>query len=142
MERAFRSLKSVDRKVRPVFHYRGDRVRTHVLLCMLAYHVEWHKHQRLAPLLFDDKNPEAVFRTSVVAPAEVSESAKKKARKKCNADGRPVHSFRTLMKDLSTIARNTVQPKLADAKTFEMTTRLSELHRRHSGYWESGCSTQ
>ena len=123
VEWAFRSLKSVDsvdRKVRPVFHCHADRVRAHVLLCMLAYYVEWHMRQRLAPLLFDDENPEAVVRPSVVFPAEVSESAKKKAREKRNADGRSVHSFRTLMKDLATITQNQVLLKLKDAKPFEM----------------------
>ena len=86
--------------------------------------------QRLALLLFEDENPEAVVRPSVVSPAEVSESAKKKAWEKRNADDRPVHSFRTLMKDLATIARNTVLPQLTDAKPFEMTTRPEKLQHK------------
>ena len=96
VERTFISLNSVDsvdRKVRSVFHNHVERVRAHVLLCMLAYYVEWHMCQRLAPLLFDDENPKAVVRPPVVFPAEILESAKKKARRKRNADGRPVHSF-------------------------------------------------
>ena len=81
VERAFRSLKTVDLKVRPVFHRTADRVRAHVFLCMLAYYVEWHMRQRLKPLLFDDHDPAAAeaARTSIVAPARVSEAAKEKA---------------------------------------------------------------
>ena len=84
---------------------------------------------RLVPVLFDDKISEAAVRLSVLSSAEVSESAKKMARKKRNTDGKPVHSFRTLMKDLATMARNTVLPQLTDAKLFEMTTRPAELQR-------------
>ena len=58
VERAFRSLKTVDLKVRPIYHYAGARVRAHVFLCMLAYYVEWHMRQRLKPLLFDDEEPD------------------------------------------------------------------------------------
>ena len=74
VERAFRSLKTVDLKVRPIYHYAGARVRAHVFLCMLAYYVEWHMRQRLKPLLFDDEEPDVAeaARPSVVAPAEVS----------------------------------------------------------------------
>ena len=94
VERAFRSLKTVDLKVRPIYHYAGARVRAHVFLCMLAYYVEWHMRQRLKPLLFDDEEPQAAeaARPSVVAPAEVSPSAQDKARRKRTASGEPVHS--------------------------------------------------
>ena len=87
VERAFRSLKTVDLKVRPVFHRTADRVRAHVFLCMLAYYVEWHMRQRLKPLLFDDDDPAAAeaARASIVAPAQVSEAAKEKARGKRTA---------------------------------------------------------
>ena len=82
VERAFRSLKTVDLKVRPIYHYAGARARAHVFLCMLAYYVEWHMRQRLKPLLFDDEEPDVAeaARPSVVAPAEVSPSAQDKAR--------------------------------------------------------------
>ena len=140
VERAFRSLKSVDRKVRPVFHYHADRVRAHVLLCMLAYYVEWHMRQRLAPLLFDDENPEAVVRPSVASPAEVSESGNKEGTGKRNTDGRPVHSCRTLMMDLATIARDTELPQLTDAKPLEMTTRPAEL--QHDAFELPGVKLQ
>ncbi len=68
VERAFRSLKTVDLKVRPIYHYTSDWVRAHVFLCMLAYYVEWHMREKLKPLLFDDEYPEQAeaLRTSVV----------------------------------------------------------------------------
>jgi len=111
VEQAFRSLKSVDLKIRPVHHRLADRVRSHVLLCMLAWYVEWHLRDRLAPLLFDDSQPMAgeVLRPSVVAPAQRSPQAQDKARRKRTDDGLPVHSFHTLMQDLHTIAWNTVR---------------------------------
>ena len=131
VERAFRSLKSVDLKVRPVFHRTAERVRAHVLLCMLAYYVEWHMRKRLAPLLFDDEDPAGAEagRTSVVAPARVSESARRKARRKRNDAGRSVHSFRTLLKDLATVTKNRVAPRLPGAEPFDVLTRPTELQR-------------
>ena len=131
VERAFRSLKTVDLKVRPVFHHAANRVRAHVLLCMLAYYVEWHLRERLKPLLFDDDDPAAAeaARASIVAPAQVSEAAKEKARSKRTANGHPVHSFRTLLGDLATIARNRVVPRLPGAEPFEVLTRPTALQR-------------
>ena len=131
VERAFRSLKSVDLKVRPVFHRTAARVRAHVLVCMLAYYVEWHMRRRLAPLLFDDEDRAGAeaARTSVVAPARVSASARRKARRKRTDDGRPVHSLRTLLGDLATIAKNRVAPRLPGAEPFELLTRPTELQR-------------
>ena len=132
VERAFRSLKTVDLKVRPIYHYAGARVRAHVFLCMLAYYVEWHMRQRLKPLLFDDEEPQAAeaARPSVVAPAEVSPSAQDKARRKRTASGEPVHSFRTLLDDLATVANNRVVAPLADAKPFDLITRPTALQRK------------
>jgi transposase len=111
VERAFRSLKSVDLKVRPIYHHDADRVRAHVFLCMLAYYVEWHMRQALAPMLFDDEEPEAgqALRASVVAPARRSVSAETKALHKQTAAGLPVHSFQTLLKDLATLTKNRLQ---------------------------------
>jgi transposase len=110
VERAFRSFKSVDLKVRPIYHHMADRVRAHVLLCMLAYYVEWHMRHALASILFDDHQPAAgeARRTSIVAPAQRSPAAIAKAQDKHTSDGWPVHSFRTLLADLRTIAKNTV----------------------------------
>ena len=132
VERAFRSLKTVDLKVRPIFHHAANRVRAHVFLCMLAYYVEWHMRQRLKPLLFDDDDAAAAeaARPSVVAPAAVSESAREKARSKRTADGLPVHSFRTLLGDLATIAKNRVVPKIPGSEPFDTITRPTKVQRR------------
>ena len=115
VERAFRSVKTVDLKVRPVHHRLAARVRAHVFLCMLAYYLVWHMRKALAPLLFDDHDKENARkdRSSPVAPAKVSAAAKAKAASRKTADGRPVHSFRTLLQDLATLTRNTV--RLGDA---------------------------
>ena len=112
VENAFRSLKTVDLHVRPIYHRLDNRVRAHVFLCMLAYYVEWHMRQMLAPLLFDDHEPElaAAQRKSVVSPAQHSPQAKRKASRKRTDDGIPVHSFQTLLKDLATIAMSSIQP--------------------------------
>ena len=115
VERAFRSVKTVDIDVRPVHHRLAARVRAHVFLCMLAYYVVWHMRKALAPLLFDDHDKENAWkgRSSPVAPAKVSAAAKAKAASRKTADGLPVHSFRTLLQDLATLTRNTV--RLGDA---------------------------
>ena len=132
VERAFRSLKSVDLKVRPVFHRTAERVRAHVLLCMLAYYVEWHMRRRLAPLLFDDEDQAGAeaARASVVAPAKGSASARRKAQRKRTEDGHPVHSFRTLLGDLATVTKNRVAPQLPGAESFDLLTRPTELQRK------------
>jgi transposase len=111
VERAFRSMKSVDLKVRPIYHHQAERVKAHVFLCMLAYYVEWHMRRALAPLLFDDEDPAAAQaqRTSMVAPAQRSQSAAEKAASKKTADGLPVHSFQSLLADLATLTRNRVR---------------------------------
>jgi transposase len=129
VERAFRSMKSVDLKVRPIYHHQADRVRAHVLLCMLAYYVEWHMRRALAPLLFDDEDREGAqaLRSSIVAPAQRSESAQKKAARKQTSDGLPVHSFRTLLADLATLTRNRV--RLAE-QTFPMLATPTAVQQR------------
>ncbi len=132
VERAFRSLKPVDLKVRPVCHRTEPRVRAHVFLCMLAYYVEWHMRQKLKPMLFDDEDAEGAEarRSSVVAPAEVSISARARAATKRTPGGDPVHGFSTLIGDLATITRNTVAPRLAGAKPFQVATRPTSLQKR------------
>jgi len=132
VERAFRSLKTVDLKIRPIFHHASDRVRAHVFLCMLAYYVEWMMRQALAPMLFDDDDKEAADRQrkSIVAPAQRSPAAEQKAGTKRTADGQPVHSFQTLLKDLATIAKNRVRSSKAQAAEFWLTTRPTETQRR------------
>ena len=110
VERAFRSLKTVDLKVRPIHHRLEHRVRSHVFLCMLAYYVEWHMRRALAPLLFDDHEPPAPT-GSPVAPARRSQAAQAKAREKRLADGTPVQSFQDLLRDLATLAKDRVRVK-------------------------------
>lgn len=131
VERAFRSLKTVDLKIRPIYHWLDDRIRGHVFLCMLAYHVEWHMRQCLAPLLFDDHEREAAEdeRTSVVAKAPRSSAARRKDATKRTADGLPTHSFRTLLADLGTLAKNRVRMN-ASAAEFEMLTRPTDLQAK------------
>lgn len=132
VERAFRCLKSVDLHVRPIHHRLPDRVRAHVFLCMLAYYVEWHMRKSLATLLFDDDDPEgaSIERKSIVAPAQRSESAKSKARKKRNAEGFPVQSFQSLLKNLATITLDRHRPKNTQIPEFEKTTIPSPLQQR------------
>jgi len=132
VERAFRSLKSVDLKVRPIHHRDPDRVRAHVLLCMLAYYVEWHMRQGLAPILFDDHDKPAGerLRSSVVAPARRSPQAEDKARSKRTDDDLPAHSFQSLLRDLATVVKNRVQPKDAATPAFDRITSPTALQQR------------
>src|SRR6516165_9408777 len=114
VEHAFRSLKTVDLELRPVFHWTAPRVRAHVLLCMLAYHLQWHMRRSLAPMLFDQPDPTAREAQRISpARAEPSPAAQRKAvRKRTHpADGEPlpVHSFHTLLGDLATLTRNVVR---------------------------------
>ena len=131
VERAFRSLKSVDLKVRPIHHRRPDRVRAHVLLCMLAYYVEWHMRLALAPVLFDDHDPAAAEqqRRTVVEPAKRSPAALAKAARKRTDDDLPVHSFRTLLADLGTLTANTLQVTDGGA-TFRLQTQPTPVQQR------------
>ncbi len=132
VERAFRCMKTVDLKVRPIFHRLENRVRTHIFLCMLAYYVEWEMRRLLAPMLFDDDDHELAKRqrSSVVAPAHRSDKAKRKASLKRADDGIPVHSFRTLLKDLATITKNEIQPNIPDSPTFAQITELTRVQKK------------
>lgn len=127
VERAFRSLKTVELEVRPIHHRLAGRVRAHVFLCLLAYYVQWHLRRALAPLLFDDHDRAAARaqRASPVAAARVSPAATAKARTKRTADGQPAHSFRTLLADLATLTRNTV--RLGEAPPITMLARPTPL---------------
>jgi hypothetical protein len=132
VERAFRSLKTIDLKVRPIHHRKADRVRAHVWLCTLAYYVEWHMRRALQPMLFDDDDRAAgeARRRSVVAPARRSPRAEAKAATKRTPDGLPVHSFRTLVADLATLTKNRVQPKAPGSLAFEMLATPTTLQQR------------
>ena len=129
VERAFRSLKTVDLEIRPIHHRLADRVRAHVFLCMLAYYVIWHIRQAWAELLFDDHDrpAAAAARPSPVAAAKVSPAAQTKAARKHTADGRPVHSFPSLLRDLATLTRNLV--RFADAPAVVMLARPTALQQ-------------
>lgn len=132
VERAFRSIKTVDLQVRPVFHYNAQRVRAHVFLCMLAYHVEWHMRQQLKPVLFDDEEIEAAnaSRPSAVAKAVRSPQAKHKDQTRTAEDGLPLHSFRTLLKDLATLALNVTHTPLNPEAKITLTTRPTPLQEK------------
>ena len=132
VEWAFRSLKSVDLKVRPIYHWKDDRIRAHVFLCMLAYYLEWHLRGRLAELLFDDQDREAAEETreSIVSPAPRSEAAKRKEQQRRTPDGFPVQSFQCLLKDLATLCKNRVRWDSAPDVEFERVTLPTDLQRR------------
>src|SRR5271157_4107215 len=132
VERAFRSLKTVDLQVRPIHHRLPDRVRAHIFLCMLAYYVEWHLRQAWAPLLFDDHDQPAARakRSSIVSPAQRSDAALRKARTQRTADGLPVHSFQSLLSDLATIVRNRIQPRDPQIPAFDILTTPTPAQQR------------
>ena len=132
VEQAFRSYKTVDLKVRPIYHHTAERVKAHIFLCMLAYYVEWHMREFLAPILFDDDVEAKVSeKDSVVSPAKKSEKAKAKAQKKRTDDNLPVHSFQTLLDDLATIVKNTVSTTIANKSfIFEKITQPTAIQQR------------
>jgi hypothetical protein len=132
VEHAFRSIKTVDLQVRPIHHRLEDRVRAHVLLCMLAYYLEWHMRQPLAPILFDDHEPDAAdaARLSIVTPARRSNAAKRKAAAKRTDDNLPVHSFRSLLDDLATLTRNTMSLASDPDRTFLLYPQLTDVQAR------------
>lgn len=111
VERAFRCLKTVDLQLRPIYHHKDERIRTHVFLCMLAYYVEWHMRERLREVLFDDCDTASASasRTSVVGPSVRSEVAKRKDATRRTPSGHPVQSFQDLLRDLATLTRNRIR---------------------------------
>jgi len=131
VERAFRSLKTIDLHVRPIHHRAADRVRSHIFLCMLAYYVEWHLRDVWRPLLFADEDQAAKAYRDPVAPAQRSEAAERKAATHRLKNGATVHSFRTLLEDLSSMVRNTCRMKGdEDAPTFAVVTTPTTEQRR------------
>jgi len=132
VERAFRSLKTVDLKVRPIHHRLADRVRAHIFLCMLAYYVEWHMREAWRELMFADVDQEAKASRDPVAPAKRSKAAQAKAAQHTLDDGTPAHSFATLLTELSTIVRNTCRTPQAGpaAPTFEVVTTPNPKQKR------------
>ena len=132
VERAFRSLKTVDLKVRPIHHRLADRVRAHILLCMLAFYVEWHMREAWRELMFADTDQAAKATRDPVAPAKRSASAQRKAASKSLDDAQPAHSFATLMAEMATLVRNTCRTSGAgaDAPTFEVLTTATAHQQR------------
>lgn len=132
VERAFRSLKTVDLKVRPIFHHLETRVRAHIFLCMLAYYVQWHMLEAWRELLFSDEDQQAHLTRDPVAPAERSPSALHKAATRTLDDGTEVHSFRTLLNELSTIVRNVCRRKQSPdtEPSFTMVTTANAKQQR------------
>ena len=132
VERAFRSLKTIDLKVRPIHHRTADRVRAHIFLCMLTYYVEWHMREAWRELMFADTEQVTKATRDPVAPAKRSKAALAKAAHHTLDDGTPVHSFSTLMAELATIVCNTCRTPNAgpDAPTFEILTtpNAKQLH--------------
>jgi len=131
VERAFRSLKSVDLNIRPIRHWTADRVRAHVFLCMLAYHVEWHLRKALAPLLFHDTDLAAAKagRTSPVAATEPSDAVKAKKATKRSAEGQRVMSFVDLMAHLGTLVRNTMRVPARPKHRFTLHSKQTALQQ-------------
>jgi Transposase DDE domain len=132
VERAFRCLKTVDLRVRPIHHWLEERVRAHVFLCMLAYYVEWNMRSRLAPMLYDDDDREAAeaLRDSPVAKAQRSPKALAKSATGQTPDGAPVHSFRSLLADLATLCRNTIVTAIAPNRPFTLLTRPTPIQQK------------
>ena len=133
VERAFRSIKTVDLKVRPIHHHLEGRVRAHILLCVLAYYVEWHMLEALQPVLFaDEMTREEKALRDPVAPATRSDEALQKCKTKTLPDGSPAQSFHSLMESLGTIIRSTCRPRgaSANATTFQVTTVPTAAQQR------------
>jgi transposase len=131
VERAFRTLKTVDLEIRPIHHRLANRVRAHIFLCMLAYYVEWHMREAWRPLLFADQDLAAKATRDPVAPAKRSAAAIEKVVTKTLPDGSPAHSFRSLVEDLSTIVRNTCRaPGSPSTPTFTVVTTPTAAQQR------------
>jgi len=142
VERGFRCIKTIDLHVRPVYHWLADRVRAHVFLCMLAYYLEWHMRQHLAPMLFDDTDKEEAEaqRSSVVAQAQRSKAAVKKQTTGLTEDGLPVHSFRSLLADLATLTRNTITTAIAPHYPLTVLTRPTPIQQKAFDLLAINCS--
>ncbi len=137
VERVFRSLKSIDIRVRPINHRLADRVRSHIFICMLAYYIEHQMRLALAPMMFvDEEKSSAETRNSVVAPASRSDSAKRKDATRRNEHGVRLSSFRDILESLSAVTRSTVVIKGHPKGRFKTTSRPTPYQQeiiRHLG---------
>lgn len=131
VERAFRCMKTVDLSLRPIYHRNEDRIRSHVFICMLAYYVEWHMREKLRPVLFadDDQESASVARKSIVAPAQRSESAKRKDATRRTSDDYPVQGFHDVLQDLGTLCRNRIRIPEFDSEFDKLT--LATPYQQH-----------
>lgn len=125
VEQAFRCIKTVDLKVRPIHHHLLDRVVCHIFLCVLAYYVEWHLRDAWEGLTYADEDAVPDLERDPVLPSKRSEKAQKKAQTHLTETGLPVHSFRTLLEDLATLCRNTCR-RPGGSTTFSLDTLPSE----------------
>ncbi len=132
VERAFRSIKTTDLEVRPIYHHDENRVRTHLFICMLAYYVKWHMMEAWRPLLFADEAQEEKRKRDPVALAKRSDHAQEKVCSKKLADGSPAHSFQSLLSNLKSIVRNTCRRRDADTSEpcFVMDTQTTERQQK------------
>jgi transposase len=132
VERAFRSFKTIELKVRPIHHHLADRVRAHIFVCMLAYYVEWHMREAWRELMFADTDQQAKAARDPVAPAKRSKAALAKVARQSLDDGTPAHSFRTLLDELGTVVRNTCRTRGSsdEAPTFEIVTTANPKQAR------------
>jgi len=128
VERAFRSMKTVDLKIRPIRHHLENRVKAHIFLCMLAYYAEWHMREVWSSLIFADEEKESGKNRDPIVMAERSDEALKKVHTKKLQNGTAVHSFQTLLKSMSQIVRNKCRLRNADSdeETFEIVTTPNE----------------
>ena len=142
VERAIRSIKTVDLHVRPVYHWLPERVRAHVFLCMLGYYLEWHMRRLLAPMLFDDTDKQAAeaLRPSVVAKAERSPAALAKKTTGRTAEGLPIHNFHTLIADLATLTQNSVEIAAAPDMPFSLTARPTPIQAKAFDLLDVSCT--
>lgn len=131
VEKAFRALKTVDLKIRPIYHYKDTRVKAHIFLCMLAYFVEWHMCRDLAPMLFSEEIEDSPLTEERVLKYQPSQKVTKKVRTLKNEMGETVHSFQTLLKDLATICLNKIKAVVAGQTIhFEKITQPTDLQRK------------
>lgn len=132
VERAFRSLKSIDLQIRPVHHWIEPRVRAHVFLCMLAYYIEWHLREAWAPILFHDHERQAAQqdRVSPVASADISDAAKRKRGRRRTDEGLPLTSFGGLINHLGTLTLNLVASPQAPNATIVLAAKPTSLQNK------------
>ena len=131
VERAFRSMKTTRLQIRPIYHWTENRIRAHVFLCMLAYYVEWHIHQKLAPYLYSDDQKEKgkQKRDSVIDPAQKSDAAIEKTVTHQAEDGTPVNSMDTIIDFLGTICKNKMQYDNHDEPFYTITQPTKEQQK-------------